>query len=74
MSKSAVVTSDRGVTAERPRVFVIRRPGWHQRYVLEAHRLDFERTGDLEADTRAMLTAYHAIREEAIMSAPDQYS
>ena len=61
MSKSAVVASDRGVTAERPRVFVIRRPGWHQRYVLEA-------------DTRAMLTAYPVIREEAIMSAPDQYS
>ena len=53
--------------------FAIRRAGWSQEYVLEARRLDFERTGDLEADTRAMLTAYHAILEEAIMSAPDQY-
>ena len=53
--------------------FAIRRPGWAQRYVLEAHRLDFERTGDLEIDTRTMLTAYHGILEEAIVSAPDQY-
>lgn len=53
--------------------FAIRQPGWAQRYTVDARRLDFERTGDVEADTRAMLTAYHAILEEAIVSAPDQY-
>jgi KDO2-lipid IV(A) lauroyltransferase len=53
--------------------FAIRQPGWVQRYTLEVRRLDFERTGDLESDTRAMLTAYHRILEEAIVTAPDQY-
>lgn len=53
--------------------FAIRQPGWGQRYTLEVHRLDFERTGFLEADTRALLTAYHTILEEAIVTAPDQY-
>lgn len=53
--------------------FAIRRPGWRQRYVVDVHRLDVPRTGDVESDTLAMLTAYHAILEEAIVSAPDQY-
>ena len=53
--------------------FAIRQPGWGQHYTVEVHRLDFERTGDLEADTKTMLTAYHTILEEAIVTAPDQY-
>ncbi|MDC0160360.1 hypothetical protein OAJ07_02800 [Gemmatimonadales bacterium] len=53
--------------------FAIRRPGHGQRYVIEALQLDFKRTGDLEVDTRSMLTAYHRILERAIISAPDQY-
>lgn len=53
--------------------FAIRQPGWDQSYVIEACQLDFERTGDLEADTRSMLTAYHRALERAIVSAPDQY-
>jgi KDO2-lipid IV(A) lauroyltransferase len=53
--------------------FAIRQPGWGQRYSVDARRLDFHRTGDVETDTRALLAAYHAILEEAIVSAPDQY-
>lgn len=53
--------------------FAIRQPGWCQHYRVEVHRLDFERTGDLEADTKTMLTSYHTILEEAIVTAPDQY-
>lgn len=53
--------------------FAIRDPGWGQHYTVEARRLTFERTGQLEHDTRALLLAYHAILEEAIVSAPEQY-
>lgn len=53
--------------------FAIRQPGWPQRYRVEARRLGFERSGDVEVDTRAMLTAYHEVLEEAILTAPDQY-
>jgi KDO2-lipid IV(A) lauroyltransferase len=53
--------------------FTIRDPGWRQRYTLVAERLEFARTGDLEADVDGLLLAFHARLERAIRSAPDQY-
>jgi KDO2-lipid IV(A) lauroyltransferase len=53
--------------------FAIRDPGWEQRYTLAAHRLEFETTGDAEADMKGLLMAYHTVLEEAIRSAPEQY-
>lgn len=50
-----------------------REPGRGQRYRLELRRLEYGVTGDLEADTLALLTAYHESLEEAILAAPEQY-
>lgn len=50
-----------------------REPGRAQRYRLELRRLEYAVTGDLEADTLALLTAYHRSVEEAIVAAPEQY-
>jgi KDO2-lipid IV(A) lauroyltransferase len=50
-----------------------RDPGRAQRYRLEFRRLEYGVTGDLEVDTRALLTAYHAHLEKAIAAAPEQY-
>jgi KDO2-lipid IV(A) lauroyltransferase len=51
----------------------VRQPGWGQRYRLELRRLEYAVTGDLDADTMALLTAYHRVLEDAIRAAPEQY-
>lgn len=53
--------------------FAIREPGWAQRYVLVARRLEYETTGDLNDDIHSLLLAYHRALEEAIRETPDQY-
>jgi len=53
--------------------FTVRDPGWTNRYTLVAERLEFARTGELEADVEGLMLAFHAKLEEAIRSAPDQY-
>jgi len=50
-----------------------REPGWAQRYRLELRRLEYPTTGDPDADTVALLTAYHRVLEEAIRADPEQY-
>jgi len=51
----------------------LRVPGWSQRYLIRAEPLEYERTGDLDADVRSLMSAYHERLEEAIRSAPEQY-
>lgn len=51
----------------------LRQAGSGPDYVVRLTRLDYDVTGDLEADVRALMTAYHARLEEAIRSAPEQY-
>ena len=53
--------------------FAVREPGWRQRYVLVARRLEYEISGDLDEDVRSLLLAYHEALEKAIRMAPDQY-
>jgi KDO2-lipid IV(A) lauroyltransferase len=53
--------------------FALRDPGGKQRYTLRAHRLEYERSGDLDEDLRRLLSAYHELLEAAIREAPDQY-
>lgn len=47
-----------------------RRP---QRYVVHTAPLEYQVTGDLETDVRALMTAYHTRLEEVIRRAPEQY-
>ena len=51
----------------------VREPGWRQRYTVTLTRMSFRPTGDVEADTRALLTEYAAALEAAIREAPGQY-
>jgi KDO2-lipid IV(A) lauroyltransferase len=51
----------------------LREPGWAPRYRVEAHPVPVEPTGDLEADTRALLTRYMASVEASVQRAPEQY-
>lgn len=51
----------------------IREPGRAQRYRIEMRPMAFRRTGNDEADTRALLSEYARVLEEAIRSAPGQY-
>ena len=53
--------------------FALRDRGWRQTYRLKARRLEYDVTGDLEADTRGLLLAYNKILEEAISANPEQY-
>ena len=53
--------------------FAVRDQGWRQTYRLEARRLEYDVTGDLETDTRSLLLAYHEVLEKAICAAPEQY-
>ena len=53
--------------------YTLRVPGWKQRYVIHIRPLEHEVTGDLEADVRSVMHAYHAALEEAIRSSPEQY-
>lgn len=72
-------------TARGPALFAIRTgapvflgiplrvPGWAQRYDLVCLELKFRPSGDVEADTLALLTEYAQGLEDAIRQAPDQY-
>jgi lauroyl/myristoyl acyltransferase len=51
----------------------VREAGWDQRYAVTVRRMAFRPTGDLEADTRALLVEYTRGLEDAIRSAPGQY-
>lgn len=51
----------------------VRAPGWRQRYDLTCLEMKFRPTGDVEADTRALLTEYAEGLEDAIRQAPEQY-
>lgn len=53
--------------------YTLREPGPVPRYRLHAEPLEHEVTGDLDADVRALMAAYHERLEEAIRSAPEQY-
>lgn len=53
--------------------FAIRTGGTPATYTLQAHRLDFDRTGDVDTDVERLLAGYHRILEDAVRSAPDQY-
>lgn len=53
--------------------YALREPGWRQRYVIRLMPLEHEVTGDPETDIRTLMLAYHALLEEAIRSAPEQY-
>lgn len=61
--------------AGAPVVFghTLREPGRPSRYLIHAERLEHEVTGDLDADVRALMAAYHERLEECIRSAPEQY-
>jgi KDO2-lipid IV(A) lauroyltransferase len=51
----------------------IRRPGWRSRYDVAIRRLPFVATGDLEADTHALLGAFARMLEEEVRAVPEQY-
>lgn len=53
--------------------FALRTSGEVHHYVLEAKRLDYEVTADLDQDVRSLMLAYNRALEEAIRRAPDQY-
>jgi KDO2-lipid IV(A) lauroyltransferase len=53
--------------------FALRDPDGGRGYTLRAHRLEYERSGDLDEDVRRLLIAYHELLEAAIRDAPDQY-
>lgn len=53
--------------------FAVRTGSAPATYTLRAHRLDVERTGDLDADTERLLREYHRILEGAIRDWPEQY-
>jgi len=53
--------------------YALREKGRRQRYVLRAVRLAHAVTGDLDADVRSLLAAYHARLEDAIRHRPEQY-
>ena len=52
---------------------VLRDPGWAQRYTTTIRPMRFRPTGDVEADTRSLLTEYMQALEEAVRRAPEQY-
>ncbi|MDA0327498.1 MAG: lysophospholipid acyltransferase family protein [Gemmatimonadetes bacterium] len=53
--------------------FNVRAPGEVHHYVLEAERLDYEVTDDLDRDVQSLMLAYNRRLEEAIRQAPEQY-
>lgn len=74
----------KAATARGPALFALRagvpvifgyalREGPGQSYLVHAEPLEYEVTGDLDTDVRALMTAYHERLEEAIRSRPEQY-
>ncbi|MDX1646636.1 MAG: lysophospholipid acyltransferase family protein [Longimicrobiales bacterium] len=53
--------------------YCLREPGWRQRYMIRVRPLVHEVTGDLEVDIRNLMLAYHAVLEDAVRAAPEQY-
>jgi KDO2-lipid IV(A) lauroyltransferase len=72
-------------TARGPAVFALRTgapmflgiplrdPGWKQEYTVELRRIDFEPSGRLHEDVRALTAVHAAALEQAITEAPEQY-
>lgn len=51
----------------------LRDPGWRQRYTVSLERIDFQSTGEVDADIRGLTAAHSAALERAVRSAPEQY-
>ena len=51
----------------------LRAAGWKQEYSVELRRIDFQRSGNLDADVEALTVAHTSALERAIEEAPEQY-
>lgn len=51
----------------------LRHAGWKQEYSVELRRIDFQRSGNLDADVEALTVAHTLALERAIEEAPEQY-
>ena len=51
----------------------LRDPGWRQRYTVLLERIDFQSSGDVDADIRGLTEAHCAALERAVRLAPEQY-
>jgi KDO2-lipid IV(A) lauroyltransferase len=51
----------------------LRHAGWKQEYSVELRRIDFQRSGNLDADVEALTVAHTLALERAIKEAPEQY-
>ena len=51
----------------------LRDPGWRQRYTVSLERIDFQSSGEVDADIRRLTAAHSAALERAVRSAPEQY-
>ena len=51
----------------------LRDPGWRQRYTVSLERIDFQSTGEVDADIRGLTAAHSAALERAVRLAPEQY-
>ena len=51
----------------------IRDPGWRQAYTVELRRIDFQPSGRIDEDVRALTAVHTAALEQAVKQAPEQY-
>lgn len=51
----------------------LRNPGWKQEYTVELRRIEFQPSGQLNADVLALTAAHTEVLERAIGEAPEQY-
>ena len=51
----------------------LRDPGWRQCYTVSLERIDFQSSGEVDADIRRLTAAHSAALERAVRSAPEQY-
>jgi|TARA_B100000809_G_scaffold82784_1_gene81091 KDO2-lipid IV(A) lauroyltransferase len=51
----------------------LRDPGWRQRYTVSLERIDFQSSGEVDADIRGLTAAHSAALERAVRLAPEQY-
>ncbi len=51
----------------------LRDPGWRQRYTVSLERIDFQSSGEVDADIRRLTAAHSAALERAVRLAPEQY-
>lgn len=51
----------------------LREPGWPQRYRIHLEPLEWEASGDLEADLLTLTQAHTSVLERYVRSAPEQY-